>query len=169
MKRLLQLTLVLFLTTGLTTITLAQSDNADITATANVLAVVDVTAGNNLDFGDVTPGTPSSVAVGDATAGTFTVSGNGGNVELDFTLPGDLTGPGGNLPISFSSTDAAWGDGGSPDNTFDPTSTPGDNLDITGDTSDGEITVFIGGTVSPPAGLQAGTYDGTITLTATYN
>lgn len=166
MKRLLQITLVLFLTTGLTTVALAQS-NADITATANVLAQVDVTSGNDLDFGDVTPGTPSSVAVSDGTAGTFTVSGNGGSLNLSFATPTDLTGPGGNLPISFGAGDAAWGDNGSPDNTFDPGS--GDDLDISGDTSDGEITVFIGGTVSPGAGLQAGNYTGTITLTATYN
>jgi hypothetical protein len=167
MKRLLQISLVLFLTTGLTTVALAQSSNTDITATANVLAQVDVTAGNDLDFGDVTPGTPTSVAVGDATAGTFTVTGNGGSLNLSFTTPSNLTGPGGNLPISFAAGDAAWGDGSTADNTFDPGA--GTDLDISGDTSDGEITVFIGGTVSPGAGLQSGSYTGTITLTAAYN
>lgn len=167
MKRLLQITLVLFLTTGLTTVALAQTD---ITATANVIAQVDVTAGNSLDFGDVTPGTTPSVGVGDSGAGTFTVSGNGGSLNLSFTLPSQLNGPASNtMGISFVDGDASWGDDGSPvaTNDFDPNT--GTDLDITGDTSDGEITVFIGGTVSPGAGLQAGNYTGTITLTASYN
>ena len=169
MKRLLQITLMTFVMTGLTTVALAQSGNADITASAEVISVVNVTPGNNLNFGTVTPGTPSSVAVTDGNAGTFDISGNGGNLQLEFTaLPTDLTGPGGNLPISFADGDASWSDNGTPSNPFNPNDSPGTSLDISAD-SDGTITVFIGGTVSPPLGLQAGTYNETITLTATYN
>ncbi|MGK7368648.1 MAG: DUF4402 domain-containing protein, partial [Candidatus Halalkalibacterium sp. M3_1C_030] len=47
---------------------------------------------------------------------------------------------------------------------FDPTA--GTSLTFP---ADGDMTVFIGGTVNPTAGQAAGAYTGTITLTATYN
>ena len=166
MKRLLNITLITFVFTGLTTVALAQqSDNDQIQASATVVAQLDVTAGNALDFGDVSPGIPSSVAYG--SGGSFSITGGGGaSVILDFTLPTNLTDGGNNLPISFSSTDANWEDGttSSGSNEFDPNSSETITFP-----SDGDMTVFIGGTVSPTVGQAAGTYTGNIVLTATYN
>lgn len=166
MKRLLQITLVAFIMTGLTTVALAQqSDNDQITANATVIAQLDVTPGNSLDFGNVTPGVSSSVAYG--SGGTFSITGGGGaSIDLDFTLPTDLSDGTNFLPISFSATDANWEDGttSSGSNEFDP----GAGTTITFP-ADGDMTVFIGGTVNPGVGQVAGSYTGTITLTATYN
>jgi len=163
MKRLLQLFLVLFIVTGLTTIANAQ----DITATATVTATGSVTPGNNLDFGSFTPGSPVTVANNDAGAGTFTVSGNG-TVNMTFTLPSNLTNTNSDqLPISFGSTAAAWTDDGSTLVDFDPTSSKSVNLDS--ETSDGIITVQLGGTVTPSTNQPTGTYTNTITLTANFN
>ena len=160
MKRLLQLTLVLFIVTGLTTLANAQQ----ISALATVEATSSVTAGSDLDFGTVTPGTPSTLAP--ASGGTFTVTGNSNSLDLSFTLPTNLSDGTNTLPISFGANSAAWGDSGA-DNTFNPGS--GTSVDIVDETTDNEITVYIGGTVSPTADQIAGDYTGTITLTATYN
>ena len=46
-----------------------------ITATANVATALTVTAGNDLDFGLVIPGFTKTIAVTDATAGSFSMSG----------------------------------------------------------------------------------------------
>ena len=167
MKRLLQITLVAFIMTGLTTVAFAQgqSDNASIGADATVIAQLDVTAGSSLNFGNVTPGVSSSVAYG--SGGSFSITGGGGaSIDLDFTLPANLTLGTNNLPISFSTTDANWEDGNtsSGSNEFDPNA--GTTITFP---ADGDMTVFIGGTVNPGAGQVAGTYTGNIVLTATYN
>jgi len=155
-----------FIMTGLTTVAFAQqSDNDQIDANATVIAQLDVTPGSTLDFGNVTPGVASSVAYG--SGGSFSITGGGGaSIDLDFTLPANLSDGTNNLPISFSSTDANWEDGttSSGSNEFDPNA--GTTLNFP---SDGDMTVFIGGTVTPGAGQVAGTYTGSITLTATYN
>lgn len=145
-----------------------QSANANIPANANVIAQLNVTAGNALGFGDVSPGVSKSVAISDATAGTFSVTGGGGaSVSLGFTLPTNLTSGANNLPIAFSTTDANWEDGISSlgTNVFDPNA----GVSVGALPADGDMTVFIGGTVNPTNGQAAGTYTGTITLTATYN
>lgn len=166
MKRLLQITLITFVIAGLTTVASAQqSDNDNIQANATVIAQLDVTAGSPLNFGDVTPGISSSVAYG--SGGSFSISGGGGaSVILDFTLPTNLTSGGNNLPISFSTTDANWEDGttSNGNNVFDPNSPETITFP-----SDGDMSVFIGGTVTPDNTQAAGTYSGTIVLTATYN
>ena len=167
MKRLLQITLITFIIAGLTTVASAQgqSDNDNIQANATVIAQLDVSAGSPLNFGNVTPGILSSVPYG--SGGSFNISGGGGaSVILDFTLPTNLTSGGNNLPISFSTTDANWEDGATSNgnNVFDPNASETITFP-----SDGDMSVFIGGTVDPDGAQAAGTYTGTIVLTATYN
>ena len=172
MKRLLQLTLVLLITAGLTTVANAQ----DMTASANVNASINTSVDQALDFGSVTTGSSPSISPSDGNAGRFFISGNGGQVDLEFTnLPSQLAGQndasGSNIPISFSSTSAAWGEASnSATNVFDPTS---NNVETTTvnlyDASNGEIYVFIGGTLTVAQNQRAGNYQGTITLQATYN
>lgn len=165
MKSLIKYIFVLLLITGITTTASAQQ--ADIAANATVDANVDLSSGDDLNFGNITAGTPSTVSPGDAAAGTFSVSGNVGNVDLSFTLPSELNGSVDNLPISFGGSSASWGDNAyDSNNDFDPND--GTSVNLLQQT-DRDITVFIGGTVDPSANQAAGSYSGTVTLTATYN
>ncbi|MDZ7657752.1 DUF4402 domain-containing protein [Fodinibius sp.] len=165
MKRLLQLTLAFFLMTGLTTATFAQID-----ATATVESNVSVTDGSNLDFGTLAAGASSTVNVGDATAGTFQITGNGGQLDLTFSFAngGNLVGPGADIAINFDNTSAAWDNlATSQSNTFDPTA--GATTSALSADSDNTLHVFIGGTINAAANQTAGTYSEEITLTAAYN
>lgn len=142
----------------------AQS-SATLTATANVLAPVTVTAPQGLLFDGVLPGVAETVDPNDGTnAGQFVISGNDGSeVELDFgTLPTTLAGPGDPLAISFGAGSAGWGTSGSL-TLFDP-----EAASITTTLTGGALDVFIGGTVDPAFDQAAGAYTGTITLTVTY-
>lgn len=176
MKNLTRIVLITLLAIGFSTTAYAQS--ASITGNAKVLSPITVNGPTNLNFGDVQQGTNKTVNVdgtgndSDTIIGEFTVSGSdGANVTLNFTTLSDLTdGSGNTLVIDYASSEyALWstdGDNGTGgDNTkFDPTSaTPTATLD-----SDG-ISVFIGGQAQPTSGQTAGTYDGTITLEASYN
>lgn len=144
---------------------LAAQNNAQITATANVLTPITVTAGNDLDFGDVFPGLNKSIAPADATGpGSWGVTGNtSSQVILSFgVLPTNLVSGGNNLPISFGAASAAHDDG-TTFTTFDPGAGATTTLSDTG-----TLDVYVGGTVAPPVGQPAGTYTGTITLTVNY-
>ncbi len=166
MKRLLQFTLVLLITTGLTTIA-----NAQITAKANVQASIDVTEVQGLNFGDLTPGASSDVQTSSGDAGQFTVSGNSGNVSLKFAFDngGVLQGPdGATMDITFDGSDAAWGeDSNTQTESWDPTSEK-NGVNVAG-ASNQEIYVFIGGSITAANDQVAGEYTETITLTATHN
>jgi spore coat protein U-like protein len=165
MKRLLQLTLVLLITAGLTTVA-----NAQIDATATVESNVTVTDGNPLDFGTLAAGANSTVNVGDATAGTFQITGNGGTLDLSFSFlnGGNLVGPGDDIAINFDNSSAAWdNESNSQSNTFDPTS--GATTSAISADSDNTLHVFIGGSIDAAANQTAGTYTEEITLTASYN
>ena len=136
----------------------AQSNTADLTASAVVLAPIDVSFVADLDFGDVLPGVPTVVAPADG--GQFTVTGaTNQDVILDFDLPTDLLNGVLTLPVSFT---AGWGDD-APTNVIDPSTDPTANLGTTLD-----IDVFLGGTVTPAIDQAAGTYEADVTLTVTY-
>jgi len=166
MKRLLQLTLALLITAGMTTIA-----NAQIDATATVESNVSITEGSNLDFGTLAAGANSTVAVGDATAGTFQVTGNGGQLDLSFSFAngGNLTNPdGADIAINFDNSSAAWdNESTSQSNTFNPTT--GTTTTALSADSDNTIHVFIGGSIDAAANQTAGNYSEEITLTASYN
>jgi len=143
-----------------------QGDNASIQATATVLAQLTVTGQDPLEFGQVLPGIPSTVAAGDPAAGRFLVSGAGSNtVQLSFDLPDELNGPeGAGLPISFASDAAGYGSAsGTPSGTFDPNDNSHDQSLV-----DGDLYVFIGGTVTPATEQAQGSYTGSITLNVAY-
>ena len=165
MKRLLQITLAIFLMTGLTTVAFAQID-----ATATVEANITVNDGTPLDFGTLAAGANSSVAVGDGTAGTFNITGNAVQVDIVITFlnGGNLVGPGADIEINFDNTSAAWdNESNSQTNTFDPTA--GATTSALSADSDNTIHVFIGGSITAAANQTAGNYSEEITLTATYN
>jgi hypothetical protein len=174
MKKLIQSLLVLTLTIGLTTIAYAQDD---IIATTTVEASVNVTGTQDLDFGTLTAGDNSDVAVSSGNAGQFTVTGNSGSVDLSFSFAnggelvadGNNGNDGANIPISFDNSDAAWGpDASTQTASWNPESGSANNVDIAAD-SDRTIYVFIGGSITAANDQIAGTYTETITLTATHN
>jgi hypothetical protein len=139
--------------------------SASIQATATVLSALTVAAGNNLQFGNVTPGVNKTVAIAYAGAGRFDVSkvANSG-VTLAFTLPTDLASGGNNLPIS------AWTGGWNTSQTpagataFTP-SAAGTNTTVTAGTA---LHVYVGATVAPAAAQPAGLYSGNVTLSVVY-
>ena len=167
------------------------NDSASITATAELLSAIGVSANGNLVFGIINPGFNKSVsntsevtgssATSGVQAGGFTITkGSNSFVTLEFDLPEEL-GPGSAfLPITFSETDARITTAddrstfGADSESFDP-NTQFNLENLTGDLKDtyfesAEFFVFIGGTVEPGADQFATTeYEGTITLTASYN
>jgi len=146
-------------------VTLEAQTSADIQATATVLSAVTVTAGNDLQFGNVTPGVAKTVGIADAGAGRFDViKAATQGVTLSFTLPTDLTSGADNLPIG--SWTGGWNTSATPAGatTFTP-SPAGTNTTATAGTT---ISVYVGATVSPAAAQVAGSYTGDVTMSVVY-
>ena len=142
-----------------------QAQSANITATANVLQAMTVTGARTLDFGNVFPGVAKAVGVAAATSGRFDLTGQASaNVNVSFTLLTDLTNGGNNLPIG------TWtGCTNATNTTTGCTSfTPSGSATATAFSGAGALFVGVGGTVTPAANQAAGTYNGTVTLTAAY-
>jgi hypothetical protein len=143
----------------------ARAQNANIQALANVFAAITVTAGNDLDFGSVFPGVPKTVATSDASAGTFSATGEANAaVNLTFTLPANLTSGGNNLPIN------AWSGCYDSDNVHAGCTAfvPSGVATSAGFSGIGQLFVWIGATVNPAANQAAGAYAATITLQLDY-
>jgi len=149
-------------------------------ATANVLAVLTVTAPQNLDFGDILQGVEAIVArTDDASAAIFQIAGEGSanqEVSMNLQLPEYLwnssAGDQDRMVISFSSTDATI------DTTAGTPGTPGGGAQVginpnsIPDTgiggNDGVIRIYLGGRVHPAVDQRAGAYSADIILTAAY-
>lgn len=163
----------------------AQAQSASISANATVISELTITNVANLNFGTVVVGQTKSIdadnminvstgsALGTANRGRFIVRAQvGSNVQLTLVLPSNLSTSGGALlPISFAPINGepaiAVQDGDGQMFAI----TPGTPYLITGFNSASEIeevNVFVGGQVNA-TGVTAGTYNGNITLTATYN
>ena len=152
-------------------------DVATGTATANVLAVLAVSATHDLDFGDVLQGVPdiaSKTVIADA--GVFEITGEGDReVAMQMQLPDYLwnTTNTDRLVISFSSTDADLDTttagtpavhGGGAITNVDPHNIPETPLGGT----DNILKIFLGGTVFPTADQRADAYVADIILTVAY-
>ena len=145
-------------------------ESGSIQAVATVLSALTVTGTNDLNFGNVTPGTPVTVdkaTVGDA--GEFSVTGSpAAEVTLDFTLPDSLRTAGGDaMDVVFATTDASYDDGTgggqtAPAAVINPLITETTNIG-----GGGDITIWVGGQVDPGPSQTGGAYAGTITLTVT--
>jgi hypothetical protein len=164
-KLILTLTLV-----AMGTVAYAQSTaNDEISASATILAPVAVSAGADLAFGEVAQGTTATIAYNNASAGTFSVTGNAStSVELALTLPGTLTGGGDPLTITFTAgyDVAAEADLSPTNNTaFTTSAATAQTVNLN---ASGQAFVSVGGSISPTV-AHTGAYTGTITLTATYN
>jgi len=161
--------LALALVAGFATAT-AQAQNSDfITARATVLTPLAVVGDADLDFGNVFPGVPATVAVTDPTAGHFSVTGaDNAGVDITFALPTDLVFAANLLPIAgwtgvHNTTNSAAGG-----TAFIPSAAVQVSRLSTGATP-GELYVFVGATVSPVATQPAGVYTAPVTMTVVYN
>ena len=143
----------------------AQAQSANITATAVVFQAMTVTGARTLDFGNVFPGVAKSIAVAAATSGRFDLTGQASaNVNVSFTLPTNLTSGVNNLPIG------TWTGCTNATNTTVGCTvfTPSAATTATAFSGAGALFVWVGGTVTPGAAQAAGTYNGTVTLTAAF-
>jgi hypothetical protein len=179
MKKLSSLIIALFvLSAG--TVFAQSSDNADITASANVLSSISVTGDQNIDFTNVLPGVDASLTIdgsgntssvgvsGTPTFGQFTISG-ASDASVDLELSGDISqlSDGTNtLPATFGTSNYVY---------IANAATGSGNADLTAshtvvfDASGTAITVQLGGQLQPANNQADGTYTGTLTLTATQN
>lgn len=142
----------------------AQTNSGSITATATVQTPINVSGAVNLDFGSVFPGLNKSVAVTDATAGRFDVTGQASApVSMTFVLPANLVSGGNLLPIgtftgNWNTTNAPTGTGFTPSAAATAATLSGT----------GALFVFVGATVSPVVNQPAGVYNGTVQMTVVY-
>jgi len=173
---------VLAMLSGASTVT--AQDVAVGQATATVLTVLTVTAPQDLAFGNVLQGVPTTIARTNATnAGIFQIAGEGAanqEVSMHMQLPDYLWNSGAGvqdrLVIAFSATDCTVDTtNGTPDA---PGHAPGpcavvgtdpQNLaDIGIGADDGVVRIYLGGTVHPTPDQRAGSYSADIILTAAY-
>jgi hypothetical protein len=150
------------------------------TATFGASTLIDntaVTVGqlNDLNFGVVVPGTPSTIGPKAALAGKFVIHGlKNSEVRITFALPAVLsTGPA-SMPISFADDPVAgkFGCHRNQDQQNNCTTyTPSTPLVVrirNNAPPQNTFYVWIGGKVSPAVGQQPGTYLGLVTMSAVY-
>lgn len=121
----------------------------------------------NLSFGTVIPGVPTTVLRTDAVrAGQFRITGTGlyATVRITFALPNVMNGPlGATMPISFGSTDGGFTTPFLATNkAFDPRVPHDDAVFL------GSATVFIGGRVNPSPTQRGGSYAANIVMTVIF-
>ena len=146
-------------------------ESATIQAIAIVMPSLTVTGTNDLNFEEVVQGTPKYVDKSSSGfAGEWHITGTeSADVNLEFTVPDSLRIPGiSSMEVRFGSTDASYDNGSgegqsAPAGIFDP------NINCTRNMgNEGNMTVWLGGTVVPEDRQANGIYSADITLTVTY-
>jgi hypothetical protein len=160
----------------------AGSVHAQLPTTVSLLATATIdntglTIGqlNDLNFGIVTPGTPSVITPKGALAGKFVVHGaKNAEVRITFAVPTVLQSGAFTMPISFAD-DPVSGQMGCHRNQDQQTNctayTPSTALLVrirNNPPPQNTFYVWIGGKVSPAVGQQPGTYTGLVTMSAVY-
>ena len=165
--------LLLVVSLGLPGRLTAQS-GATVSADAVVVTVgMTIATLQDLNFGTVIKGVPTTVLPTAANAGEWQVSGSGNAfVIISFTLPTQLTNiqalPGSTMPISFSGVSAIWRRatnnpvGG---NVFNPAVGAVGRL---GPPPNFNMYVWVGGTVNPPLAAKPGIYQGNVIVSLIY-
>jgi hypothetical protein len=118
----------------------------------------------NLDFGSVIPGVPTTVAPTDAVrAGQFRISGVFiRNVTVSFVLPTVMNGPlGATMPITFANTDGGY-------STFLQGNTPFNPHTPYNETVVFNATIVLGGRVNPTPTQRGGAYSANIVITVIF-
>jgi len=169
MKKLISLSVfLLFFGINQTDIYAQNSGNANVRATANVVASLNVLNDGDLDFGQVAQGTSSTVAVGDANAGRVIITGESGvSVDVNLTATGNINElTNGSEQITITSFAVSSDEDPSGDNA-DPllnATTTSASLDLDAAT----MYLFFTGEIA--VGSQgSGEYSNDYTVTVTYN
>lgn len=146
--------------------TTTEAQSASINATATVATALTVTNVRDLGFGTVIPGFNRTILTTDGTSGHFQLAG-GANAEVALSyslLPATLDdGLGNSMAVSFTATHNTT-DAGGTGTGFVPSA----GLTTRLDAATGELHIYMGGTLTVPAGQAAGLYSGTVTLDAAY-
>ena len=130
---------------------------------------IQVTGSQGVSVGGMVPGISKAVVRTDAlNAARFDIKGGGSGrtVELQFSLPGALTGPGGaSVPLSYTAGDAGFSAQQSigSQTGFDPRVPFIATL-----SANGRGSVFLGCRASPAANQPSGAYSATLTLSVAY-
>ena len=155
------------------------NDFFEMIVNGTVRTAIIITEHQPLNFsegGDLYQGVSKSININEAGTGSFIITAAAGdNIQVQLLLPEYLwcstLGVKQRLDIFFSSTNAAWDNTGEPDpelavgpTVVDPTNLP----TMTVAALETDINLFIGGTVYPSAYQKAGTYTGSIILSAWY-
>ncbi|MDP3911838.1 MAG: hypothetical protein Q8Q14_15750 [Gemmatimonadales bacterium] len=165
MRNVSKLTLAaLVLAFGVTTLQ-AQTNSANITATATVQTPINVVGAQQLNFGNVFPGVNKSVAATDLTnGGRFDVTGQASApVSVSFTLPATLASGANTMPIDTYTgvhADNAAQTGGV---AFNPVSGASPTL-----SASGELFVWVGARAVPATNQAQGVYTASIIMTVVY-
>jgi len=143
----------------------AQSNNASITATANVQTPINVLGAQQLNFGNVFPGVNKPVAATDLTnAGRFDVTGQAlAPVTLSFTLPATLSSGANTMPIDTYSGIYALNSAQTGGIGFNPVTGASPSLSATGG-----LFVWVGARVTPATNQAQGVYSANVTMTVVY-
>lgn len=155
------------------------NDVFEMVATGDVRTAIVITEHQPLNFsegGDLYQGVSKAVGVDEAGTGSFIITAaDGDNIQAQLLLPEYLwcatVGVKQRVDIFFGPTDAAWDDTEDPNpetavapTVVDPTNLP--TMTVAGGAT--MVNLFLGGTVYPSAYQKAGTYTGSIILSAWY-
>lgn len=149
----------------------AAQGSASIQAVANVTTIA-LSAGfmQELDFGIVVAGTPTTIDPRSGLAGTFVIHGTrNAEIQITLTLPAALALGPSSMPIAFGATAGCHRNRNQLNNCtyFDP-AVPLVVRIRNQNPPDNHYWVWVGGTVTPALAQPGGTYSGNITLTAAY-
>jgi hypothetical protein len=145
--------------------------SATIEAKATVLQPLTVAVTNHLSFGNVYPGVDKTVGYTDAAnSGKVTVMGHGGaEVNVTFSLPGELNGPSSSKLTVGSWTGCRSTTNSASSGCAELTPTDPNTTARLGTAPEGSsLYVFLGATVTPDYTQTPGEYLGTVTMTVAY-
>ena len=165
MRNTTRLTLAVAALVVTSTVAQAQTNNASITATATVQTPINVTAAQQLNFGNVFPVVNKTVNVTDLTnAGRFDVTGQASTpVTLSFTLPATLSSGANTMPIVSYAGEYAGNNLQTGGQAFPPASGANPSL-----SASGQLFVWVAAQVQPATNQAAGVYSASITMTVVY-
>ncbi len=138
---------------------------ASISATATVLTGISVTNKSDLNFGDdIVPGVQRTVDKTNANSGRFTLLGAPNKqISISFVTPAKLFNGTSTMPITFSSSDAGYQIPGGSVISFNPIVVSNASFN-----SQGTMTVYLGGKVTPSSNQESGLYTASITVNLEY-
>jgi hypothetical protein len=167
---------------SMTLMTTAHAQSASVNSTATIVTPISAAATAPLAFGTISKGATATVAATNASAGALNFSGDEAD-NITISVPATATiattsGAGSSMTVTInraalrSNTTSAQGAASSMD-ASSGSATTGLSADGSGDgvANDGlgQLYMWIGGSVTPTATQQRGSYSGTFTVSAAYS